>query len=99
MKKFIFLYKGPATPPNASHQQWPIWFDGLGDHLVSRGSPMEEGFVLRGDDSTSSSAASLNGYSIIQANDRNDVISLAKGHPFLSNGSEYSIEIFELPGA
>ena len=97
MKKYMLLYKGPATSPNASHEQWPGWFSKAGENLVNMGSPMERGFALLSDGTTRDSATNLNGYSIIQADDIRDVISLVKDHPFLSLGSsEYSIEIFEL---
>ena len=65
--KFILLYKGPATPPGASHKEWPPWFKKVGDKLVDTGSSMANGLVLHGDGSTSDSATDLNGYSIIQA--------------------------------
>ncbi len=97
MKKFILLYKGPATPPGASHEKWPAWFDKTGDQLVDMGSPMKNGLVLHGDGSTDDSASPLNGYSIIQAKNIKALKSLVKDHPFLSLGNdEYSVEIFEL---
>jgi len=100
MKKFILFYKGPATPPGASHDKWPAWFSKIGDQLVDMGSPMENGFVLHSNGSTSSPATNFNGYSIIQARDINAVISLVKDHPFLALGKgEYDIEIFEIPKA
>lgn len=99
MKKFILFYKGPATPPGASHDNWPAWFHKAGDKLVDVGSPMENGFVLHANGSTGDRATNLNGYSIVQAKNRKDVISLVKDHPFLSGGKEYSVEIFEVPQA
>ena len=36
-----------------------------------------------------------NGYSVIQAQDKGEV--LARDHPVFAAGSEYTIEIFELP--
>ena len=97
MKKYMLLYKGPATPPDASHEQWPVWFNKIGAKLVNVGSPLENGFAFQSNGATINSATSFNGYSIIQAEDTTDVISLVKDHPFLSPGSpEYSIEIFEL---
>lgn len=97
MKKFILLYKGPPTPPDASHEGWPAWFDKIGDQLVSIGSPMESGFVLHSDGSKGDSATNLNGYSIIQARNINAVKSLVKDHPYLAQGSdEFTVEIFEL---
>jgi hypothetical protein len=98
MKKFILFYKGPATPPGASHAKWPAWFRKVGDQLVDRGSPMKNGLVLHNDSSTSDAATNLNGYSIIQARNKNALKSLVKDHPYLAQGSdEFTIEIFELP--
>ena len=97
LKKYMLLYKGPATPPNASHEKWPAWFDKIGDQLVSIGSPMENGWVLHSDGSKGDSATNLNGYSIIQARNINAVESLVKDHPYLAQGSdEFTVEIFEL---
>ncbi len=99
MKKYMLLYKGPATPPNAPHEKWPAWFDKAGDQLISIGSPMANGFVLYRDGSQDSTATNLNGYSIVQARDMNAVRDLAKDHPYLAQGSdEFTVEIFELPG-
>ncbi len=82
------------------YEKWPVWFNKVGDKLVDRGSPMNNGLVLNSDTSTSYSASDFNGYSIIQAEYINEVISLVKDHPFLSLGKgEYSLEIFELPKA
>ena len=47
MKKFLLLYQGPATPPDASHEGWPEWFNKLGDKLVDRGLPLAHGRSLR----------------------------------------------------
>ncbi len=99
MKKFILFYQGPATPPGASHDKWPAWFKKLGDRLVDKGSPMDNGHVLHSDGSAGRSAMGLNGYSIIQAETMDEALNLAKDHPFLALGNgEYSIEIFELAG-
>ena len=100
MKKFILFYKGPATPPGASHDKWPAWFSKAGDKLVDMGSQMDNGVVLHSDGSKSDSATNFNGYSIVQAENITDVISFVKDHPFLSIGNdEYSVEIFVLPKA
>ncbi len=102
MKNFILLYKGPATPPGASHAGWSAWFKQAGERLLDSGSGMKNGLVLHGDGSTSDlpSNSILNGYSIVQTEDVDDVITLAKEHPYLSLGSgEYSIEIFESPSS
>ncbi len=96
IKKFLLLYKGPATPPDASHEGWLQWFNKLGDKLVDRGLPIAHGRFLRGDGSTGDSATGLNGYSIIQAEDMGEALRLLHDHPYLSLGNEYTVEIFDL---
>jgi hypothetical protein len=97
MKKYILLYKGPATPPGAPHEKWPAWFAKLGEDLVDRGSPMSNGFALHSDGSESDAASSLNGYSIIQAEDRKAAKKMVKDHPYLAlAGDKYRVEVFEL---
>ena len=97
MPSFMLLYSGPPTPPDASHEGWPEWFESLGDKLVDRGSPMTAGFVIPGDRTTSDAAPSLNGYSIIRAEDRDAVRELLASHPFLAAGSEYRIDVYQVP--
>ena len=98
MKTFILFYKGPPTPPNASHEKWPDWFRNAGDHLVDRGSPMQNGLILHKDGSTSTPATNLNGYSILQTENLNEALRLIKDHPFLTLGTEdFTVEVFELP--
>ena len=97
MTSFILLYTGPPTAADASHEGWPEWFASLGDKLVDRGSPMTAGFAVSGDGSTTDTAARLNGYSIIRADDRDAVRGLLRDHPLLAAGSEYGIEVFEVP--
>jgi hypothetical protein len=96
MCKFMLLYVGPETPPNASHEGWPEWFDGIGHRLIDKGSPMAEGLALRADGSTSGAGTRLNGYSVVQAADSDEVVSLAKDHPYLTQGGQHSIEVYSL---
>ncbi len=97
MKRFLLLYNGPPTPAEASHEGWPEWFDKIGDALVDLGSPMVNGFALRGDESTTEKTTTLNGFSIVQAEDRESVLDLIADHPFVLLGREYTIEVFEVP--
>ena len=93
--KYILFYNGPETPPDASHKGWVTWFTKLGSALVDHGSPLARGTVLHNDGSKTDSATSFNGYSIIQAKDKNAALDLIKDHPYLGLGSEYTIEVFE----
>jgi hypothetical protein len=84
MKRFLLLYKGPATPPNASHEGWPAWFHKLGGKLVD------------GDGSISESTTHLNGYSLIRATDIREALSLLRDHPYLSLGDGFTIEVYHV---
>ncbi len=95
--KYILLYKGSATPLDASHAGWPEWFDKVGGALADAGSPMMDGRSVHSDGSALSSATSLNGYSIIEADDMDGALKLLRDHPYLSAGDEYTIEVFEIP--
>ena len=97
MKRFLLLYKGPPTPANASHEGWWEWFAKLGDALVDAGSPMANGVVLHDDGSISDDASGLNGFSLIQAEDRSDALELLRDHPLLALDGGYVIEVFEVP--
>lgn len=104
MKKFILLYKGPATPmdkmtPEQGQQQvagWQAWMNTIGDALVDIGAPMGRGQSVV-DDGSAGTASDLNGYSIIRATDMDTALKLVDGHPFLSDKSgRFSVEVFEL---
>jgi len=97
VKAFMLLYRGPATPPDATHAGWPEWFASAGERLIDGGSPTAGGFVVRADGTTSDEPTPLNGFSIVAADDPDDVLALIRSHPFLALGSEYAIEAFEVP--
>jgi hypothetical protein len=97
MRRFLLLYNGPPTSLQASHEGWPEWFDKIGDALVDLGSPMANGFAVHGDGSVSENTTRLNGFSMVQAEDRDRVLDLIADHPFVQLGSEYAIEVFEVP--
>src|SRR5260370_42161549 len=92
IKKFLLLYKGPATPPDASHEGWLQWFNKLGDKLVDRGLPIAHGRFFRGDRSTGDSPTGLNGYSSIQAECMGEGIRLLHEHPYLSLGHKNTLD-------
>jgi len=97
MPRFMMVYVGPPTPPDASHEGWPEWFGKLQDRLVDKGSPLANGRALRGDGSTGSAATGLNGYSIIQAENIDQALGLVADHPYLAQGRAYAVEAYLLP--
>ncbi len=104
MSKFIYLYRGPATPmedftAEQSEQQmkaWGEWIARLGPALADVGNPFGARSAI-GDDGTSPAPGDLNGYSIVEADDLAAARALAGNHPFLTEGKgRFSIEVFEL---
>lgn len=105
MSKFIFLYKGPATPMDqfteeqsaAQMAAWGAWMEKAGPALVDAGAPFTPARTAIKDDGSGTEASDLNGYTIVQADSLEAVTALADGHPFLSDGNgKFTVEIFEL---
>jgi hypothetical protein len=101
MAKFIYLYRGPATPlsPEQGAERmaaWVAWTDKAGAALVDAGSPFGSRASVRGD-ATEGTAGELNGYTIVEAGDLAAAKALTDGLPFLSDGDgKHAVEIFEL---
>jgi hypothetical protein len=104
MAKYIYIYKGPATDMSDMTEEqskavldaWNLWIHKLGDALIDTGNPLANGISLI-DDGSQGTAAQLNGYSIVEAENLAHAKSLAHGHPFLSEGKgNFAIDIFEL---
>lgn len=104
MAKFIYLYRGPATPmSDATPEQgaerkaaFGAWMEKVGAALVNVGSPFGTRASVR-DDGTEGTAGDLIGYSIIEADDLAAAKALIDGLPFLSNSDgKCAVEIFEL---
>jgi len=104
MSKFLYLYRGPATPmedftPEQSAEQtraWGEWMGRVGSALIDGGAPFAARSAVS-DDGSSAAASDQNGYSIVEADSLDAARALVDGHPFLAEGKgRFSIEIFEL---
>jgi hypothetical protein len=104
MAKFIYLYRGPATPvPSRTPEQsaareaaFGAWMEKAGAALVDVGSPFGTGASVR-DDGTEGTAGDLIGYTIVEAEDLAAAKALTDGLPFLSGSDgKCAVEIFEL---
>lgn len=104
MARYMMVYKGQATDMSAMTPEegaavmakWGVWMAKVGSALVDIGAPFGPGGSLV-DDGTSGTAASLTGYSIVEASSADAARSLADGHPYLSEGKgNYAIDMFEL---
>ena len=104
MPKFIMVYKGDATDMSELTEEqsgeimakWGAWIQGVGPALSDIGSPFGPGSSLV-DDGTTGTAASLTGYSIVEADALGGAEALTAGHPYLSEGKgDYAIDVYEL---
>jgi YCII-related domain len=104
MAKFIYLYRGPATPmsdlpPEQSAERmaaFRAWMEKVGGALVDVGSPFGSSTSVR-DDGTEGPAGDLIGYTIVEADDLAAAKAFTDGLPFLSNSDgKCTVEIFEL---
>jgi YCII-related domain len=104
MSKFMYLYRGPATPksdftPEQGAERlaaFGAWMDKVGTALVDGGSPFGSSASVR-DDGAEGTAGDLIGYTIIEADDLAAAKAFTDGLPFLSNSEgTFAVEIFEL---
>ena len=112
MKKYMVIYLAPeelmAQTGNASPEemeegmkQWMAWAARCGDQLLDLGNPLTGGHKVLADGSSQKSTHGVGGYSILQAENMDDVKSLLTGHPHLAWNEACEIEIHEfrpLPG-
>ena len=111
MKKFLVLYQStvPAseqmrnvTPEQAKAgmDAWMSWAGRVGDGIVDMGSPVAAAVKLTGPGQVAMANPQVGGYSILQAESKDALMSLLKNHPhFMAPGA--SIEVFEflpMPG-
>jgi hypothetical protein len=104
MSKYIFLYRGPATPvgdftPEQGAEQlaaWTTWMGKVGPALIDGGSPFGPRTAVS-DDGTIADASDQNGYSIVEADGLEGARTLLVGHPFLAEGKgRFTIDVYEL---
>jgi len=104
MTKYLFLYRGPATPPEQMTPEataeimaaWNRWVEKTGPALVDVGAPTGARIAVA-DDGTNPPTTDQNGYSVVEAADLDAARELTRDHPFLTEGKgRFAVEIFEL---
>jgi hypothetical protein len=101
MSEFVYLYRRPAVSPLSPQQmqdqmpRWAVWFKDLEQkgHLVSLGHPLDgTGAVVKdkkgsiSDGPYAETKDIVIGYSLIQAKDLDQAVSLASGCPMYDQG-------------
>src|SRR5215207_5480559 len=104
MSRYLYLYRGPATPMEEFTEEqtaeqmraWCEWMGRVGSALADGGAPFGARAAVA-DDGTSPAPGDLNGYTIVEAASLDEARALVAGHPFLAEGKgRFAIEIFEL---
>ncbi len=106
MKKFIVIYHATndamkqmanATPEQqkAGMEGWMKWAQKCGEKLVDLGAPLTGGQVLNADGKSQNSNKEVTGYSMLQAKDMKEAISLLQDHPHMGMGDACTIEVHE----
>lgn len=104
MAKFVFIYHAPTTPAENTPTdpaemekvmgQWMAWAGRVGDGMVDFGTPLANGVQVT-PDGTSASSREVVGYTILEADDMDAALALAKDHPHLNMPGGCSIEVHE----
>jgi hypothetical protein len=108
MGKYLLSFHGGAPGAtqeerDASMARWTAWFQQIGasiadpgDGVAPQGFISSSGDVMRGTPEGENAARAVTGYTVINADDVDAAIQIAKGCPILADGG--SIEIGELMG-
>jgi hypothetical protein len=107
MKKFIIIYHAPLaamqqtmspTPEQMAKgmELWKSWAMRCGNKLLDLGSPIKNGQVIDTRGQVKNSDSQMTGYSILCAEDFEEIKVLIDGHPHLSWHPECTIEVYEL---
>lgn len=100
MTKYIYVYHGGTAPDSPEESQkvmaeWMAWFGEMGDAVVDGGNPLGMSKTISAvgvaDDGGANPAS---GYTIVNANDMDAAVAMAKGCPMVKSGNG-SVEVAE----
>ncbi len=104
MTKYVFIYHAPMTPADATPPtpeqmeavmgQWNAWAAKVGDRMIDFGTPLAGGTRVT-TEGTSPSTRDVAGYSILEADDFDAALDLARSHPHLNMPGGCEIEVHE----
>ena len=106
-KRFLIIYHAPldamAQTANMTAEQravgmalWKAWAGRAGSRIYDLGAPLINGKSLNPTGTTAASSKEVAGYSMLDAEDLNEVLNLLEGHPHLTGWHpQATIEIHE----
>lgn len=105
MKKFVFVYHGAVRAEDIAPEdmkktmdKWMAWFGSFKDKMVDGGNPFgpeAKSITMKGVETIPADKWPAKGYSIINANDMDEAIKIAKGCPALEDDEEGQVQIYE----
>jgi len=101
MAKYVLGYHGGASPESISDEErgkimgaWEAWYGVLGEAILDGGNPFSQTRnVAANGEVTVGGANQLTGYTIVNADDIDAAVTLAKGCPIFESGG--SVEVAE----
>ena len=104
MPNFMIAYHGGNQPSSkedgAAHmEKWKAWVQGLGDAVVNPGTPlMSAKLVTSAEVQDDANSNSMKGFAVINVNNIDDALTVAKSDPFLEMGGTIRVsEMKEMP--
>ena len=111
MKKFLVLYRAPTSGfeqmRNATAEQqkagmdaWMAWGGKAQKSIVDMGAPLGKGMKVHKSGDASAHANDYGGYSILQAESKEALAEMLKGHPhfMMPDGYIEVVEVMPIPG-
>lgn len=102
MTKFLFVYHTSWKSPTeeelaAAKPGWDNWFDSLGEAVIDAGNPVGNHYTVHRSRMVTSDGGNnpARGYSIIQAESRDDALEIAKTCPLVLDASG-DVEVAEI---
>jgi hypothetical protein len=107
-KRFLIIYHAPidamTQTANSSPEDmakgmamWKAWAKSAGSQLADLGAPLVNGKRLHANGSSTPSSRDVTGYSLLNADDWEEVVDLLSGHPHISGWHpEATIEVHEI---
>ncbi|MBO6900523.1 MAG: hypothetical protein JJ864_04175 [Rhizobiaceae bacterium] len=97
MPKFVLAFRGgmPKSPDEGQKMMtdWNAWMAELGPALVDKGAGFGKSRFLTGPDSEGKAGDALSGYSLVEAQDVEAALDMARKNPIFSLGG--TIEVAE----
>jgi hypothetical protein len=96
MSKFLLVYYGGKMETDPKKQKesmdlWMKWFAGLGKAVIDAGNPTMPGKMISKGSAKAIAGEVVTGYSIIQADNLEAALKIAKGSPQITAGGQIGV--------